>query len=192
MALDPGREDRPYFRKAVMVWGALGPLGAGLVCITLAACFLTHYVLARKPQTAGGPSVVVTNFRGRRFTGHSATSSTIPIWCCRSRGIAALSSASSPASFILVLRSALAALSRALCCGRYVGPTAHPAARGVHFPYGVADAIGHRDYMEDRHLGARLSVAPLLRATGAGDISEGGRCSVFGVYDGHAGAEAAE
>lgn len=162
--------------------------------VLLVAALAVHALLATQPPSPD-PHAVVTNLGGKRFSGPGATASRRPLLCCRSRGLAALLSSATPLSAVAVVRSALAALTRALCCSRYAGPAAHPAARGVHYAYGVADAVGRRDYMEDRHLGARLAVPPQLRGAlggGEGDARGPGGCSVYGVYDGHSGAQAAE
>lgn len=64
---------------------------------------------------------------------------------------------------------------------KLVPPTLAPSApRRVHdvvLPYGVAETVGRRTYMEDRH-------------TAAGRVAGREDCSVYGVFDGHAGAQA--
>jgi hypothetical protein len=186
---------------------------ATALCVALGGLWLLLLRRPRAPPRAPAhPDApddgVVSNHDNRRYEGRRGTASRLSGWFCRSRGIsAAVIGSAKPFSWTVLLNSIGSALLRALCCSRYRGPSAHAAARGVPYSYGVADACGRRDYMEDRHLGAKMpvggegapsvskSVAALAsRPQGGAPVRDlrAGRCSVYGVYDGHAGHAAAE
>jgi hypothetical protein len=183
---------------------------ATALCVVLGGLWALLALRRRAPpaRAAAHPDApddgVVSNHDNRRYEGRRGTASRLSGWFCRSRGIsAAVIGSAKPFSWSVLLNSIGSALLRALCCSRYRGPSAHAAARGVHYAYGVADACGRRDYMEDRHLGAKMPVgegAPSVSKSLASRPPGGmpardlrtGRCSVYGVYDGHAGHAAAE
>ena len=72
----------------------------------------------------------------------------------------------------------------ALVARRYFSTISAPFSRRrveTAQPYGAAESVGRRAYMEDRYVVANL-------AAGAGSA----RASLYGVFDGHAGARAAQ
>ena len=154
---------------------------------------------------------------------------------CGSRALVALYDQSEgPLPLLVILRTLLTALLRTLACRRYCGPQLHPTSAHAHVPYAVADAWGRREYMEDRHVVARLTLglgvdrdsknsqasierhAPgrpgssetnSTRTAGAGATAANGSsdgtasdgqgaatldCTLYAVFDGHAGTVAAE
>lgn len=124
----------------------------------------------------------VGNVGGQRSTAPHAVNPPLPRGsgcACGSRALGAHRRMAWAVGLLEVLRVLLASLLRQLFCQRYRGPQAHPVSPAPHYAYAVADAVGRRAYMEDRHFAAG-------RVGGCDGVS------VYGVYDGHAGPAAAE
>jgi protein phosphatase 1L len=97
-----------------------------------------------------------------------------------------------------LLLSCAFVLSRRLLYSASRAPARRYVERASH-PYGISESIGRRAHMEDRHVIVALPALPggaLLPPSGASaplrPPAAAARPTLYGVFDGHAGAAAAE